>query len=169
MGNVSTHAYFELKFTELNVARLQWAINTLIQRHPALRTVFYEGEQQILTQAPEYRIVDHGVLNEMEGLSLRERLSHKIYDPSRFPLFDFEVSQQQGKAILHIGKDALIMDGNSFALFFAELTILYNAPDPKDVKLPELTVNFRDYMLRYVQIRESKLFEQAKNYWIKNI
>ncbi|MBS0359682.1 MAG: hypothetical protein JSS53_10460, partial [Proteobacteria bacterium] len=169
VGNVSTHAYFELIFSSLDIAKLEQSLNILIQRHCALRTIFSEGQQQILKEVSYYRIKDHGTLDTASALQLREELSHKIYNPEKYPLFDFEVSYQQDKVILHVGKDTLFMDGSSTGVFFTELSMLYNAKDPAVVQLLELKINFRDYVLKYIQIRESRLFEAAKLYWIKKL
>ena len=65
--------------------------------------------------------------------------------------------------------DALIIDGTSTNLFFKELIQLYNSPNIEQVQLPKLKLNFRDYMLKYTQIRSSKLFTQAKQYWENRI
>ncbi|MBS0359597.1 MAG: amino acid adenylation domain-containing protein, partial [Proteobacteria bacterium] len=169
VGNVSTHAYFELIFSSLDIAKLEQSLNILIQRHCALRTIFSEGQQQILKEVGYYRIKDHGTLDTASALQLREELSHKIYNPEKYPLFDFEVSYQQDKVILHVGKDALIMDGTSFSVFYEELTLLYNSKDPSKVNLPELKINFKDYMLQYVEIRNSELYHEAKKYWFEKL
>ncbi|MBS0358817.1 MAG: amino acid adenylation domain-containing protein, partial [Proteobacteria bacterium] len=169
IGNIATHAYFELIFSSLDVPKLELSLNILIQRHPALRTVFYNGQQKILNNGHYYHVINYGELDQNEATSLRNQMSRKIYDPSQFPLFSYAVTQQKGRNILHVSWDALVMDGSSFGTFFNELATLYNAPDPLKVVLPPLHINFRDYMMQYMKIRECEHFAAAKSYWFNKI
>ncbi|MEM8845305.1 MAG: AMP-binding protein, partial [Pseudomonadota bacterium] len=169
MGSTSTHSYSELLFDTLDSDRLEQALTYLIQRHPALRTIFLEDTQAILKSVPPYKVSNHGIINEPQLCEIRQRLSHKIYDVSCFPLFDFEVSRHKDETILHMSIDALIMDGTSFGIFMRELAQLYNAKDIASVELAVLPVTFRDYMESYTKIRASHLLEAAKTYWVNKL
>ena len=162
LGNIATHVYQECIYKDLDAIKLEHALNTLIKRHLGLRTVFIDNKQQYLEDIPYYKIRINECNSEADLLKIRDELSHKVYDPEIFPLFDICVSKYQAKYILHISVDALILDANSLFIFFEELKIFYN---DINYSLPELKINYRDYILKYEQVRDSKLFIEAKNYW----
>ncbi|GHT98893.1 hypothetical protein FACS1894126_4770 [Alphaproteobacteria bacterium] len=162
LGNISTHAYYEYLFANLDVKKLEFALNKLISRHYSLRTVFKNGYQQFLNDVPHYVINFKHLHSEEELTEIRNEFSHKIYNTTRYPLFDVFVSKLNDRYILHFSYDVLLIDGNSSVLFFDELTKLYQSLEHE---LPELSVNYRDYISKYVQVRESALFDGAKDYW----
>ncbi|MDC0535792.1 amino acid adenylation domain-containing protein, partial [Francisellaceae bacterium] len=169
MGNVSTHMYQEFIFSSFDVNRFELALNRLIQRHGALRTVFSQSNQRVLKEVPFYQVSNHGEVTQESLNEIRARLSHKVYDVSQWPFFDYEVSSFNGQSILHVSQDALIMDGSSNGIFFAELAKLYNAEDVNAVQLPQLGISFADYMQQFNLVRESHLFNDAKTYWVNKL
>ena len=169
IGNVSTHGYSELLFSRFDVNKFETALNKLIRRHGALRTIFRNEAQYILKDTGYYQVTNHGKTTAAELEAIRGRLSHKVYQADQWPLFDFEVSEQEGQTILHGSFDALIMDATSTGLFFKELGQLYSAADMEQVQLPELKLNFRDYMQQYGEVRASRLYGEAEQYWAAKI
>ena len=167
MGNVSAHGYSEYLYETVDPSRLEGAINILIARHPALRTVFIDNGQRTLEPAPHFCVIDHGDIDQASLIAIRKRLSHKLYDTSRFALFDFEISRFEGRTIVHFSFDALIMDGSSGALFFAELASIYNGHSLES--LPPLAITFADYIHQYQRLRDSDLFNQAEAYWTERL
>ena len=165
MGNTSTHIYSEAIFSTLDIQRLQESLNILLQRHDALRLIFDNGKQRVSEHKP-YTIRDNGVVDSDGLTQIRDRLSHKIYDISSAPLLDVEISQYEGEYIFHISIDALIMDGVSSIDFIFEWGNLYNNIN---YPLKPLDISFEDYMLSYTKVRESELFDRAKNYWLDKI
>jgi amino acid adenylation domain-containing protein len=165
LGNVSTHGYSELLFTRFDGDRFEQALNKLIVRHGALRTIFKHEQQYILEDTGHYTVKNHGKVTVAGLDDIRGRLSHKVYQADQWPLFDFEVSEHEGRAILHGSFDALIMDATSTGLFFKELGQLYGAADMEKVQLPVLQLNFKDYMQQYGEVRAGKLFAEAEQYW----
>lgn len=59
LSEVSTHIYNEFVFDHIDHDKLERAYNQLIARHPALRTVFEEGEQRFLSAVAHYKIGYH--------------------------------------------------------------------------------------------------------------
>lgn len=162
LGNTSSHIYMELKFDKLDHLKLENALNKLIERHLGLRTIFINNQQLHLANPNKYSIKFSALKSDKEFLDIREDLSHKIYVPEVFPLFDFIVSKYKKQYTLHVSIDSLLMDGNSMQILFNELSILYDNPEKI---LPILNVNFKDYMHQFAQIRQSRLFDEAKQYW----
>jgi amino acid adenylation domain-containing protein len=164
LGNVATHDYIEYKFNFLDVNLLQKTFNQLLKRHLALRSIFVDNQQQYLATVPEYEIM---IYDESERLSIRNMLSHKVYTPSNYPLFDICVSiSSTSQYFLHISYDALLMDANSFKILFMEWTNLYNNPT---IVLNKLNITYRDYILKFNQVRSSNLWLQAENYWLNKL
>jgi len=166
LGNISTHTYSEYKFIYLNIEVLEKAFNKLINRHLAIRTIFINNNQQYLQKVPYYNIKVCELSDEQELISIRKQLSHKVYNPETYPLFDIIISKFSNSYILHVSIDALLMDANSFRVLFTELTKLYNDPS---IKLPNLGINYRDYVLQYNNIRNSELFKKHRKYWFDKI
>ena len=171
LGNISTHSYSEHKFSKLDLKRFATALNNIIKRHPGLRAIFKDGQQQYLSDVPEYRVNYFEFTNYEDFYRLRESLSHKVYPTDEYPLFDFIVSRclfndEEPYYILHISFDILLIDGNSTRLLYDELTRLYHNPD---LQLPVLNISYRDYIIQVEKIRASDLFIKAREYWLNKL
>lgn len=168
MGGVSTSVYMELD-TELNIDRLERALNQLITRHPMLRAVFRDGKQVFLDHVPMYKIERNDVLYALNRDELltkeRERSCRIIYSGEVWPLFSvkaFHLSEKLTRICLYV--DALIVDGRSMKILSRELIQLYNGES-----LPDLRITFRDYMLALSNFRESEMYLRDKAYWMNKV
>ena len=166
LGNISTHVYSEYKFKHFNIQSLEMSFNQLLKRHLVLRTIFSNNQQQYLKDFPYYRIELHELSSEKELLAIRNKLSHKVYSPEIYPLFDILVSKLRDSYILHISFDALIIDMSSFQILAEEWTKFYV---DTDLTLPLLKVSYRDYIIKSEEIRASELYQKAKKYWVNKI
>ncbi|MFZ5638785.1 MAG: amino acid adenylation domain-containing protein [Pseudomonadota bacterium] len=172
-GGVGCHGYLEFHHDRpLDVHRLEQAFETLIARHPALRTVFSpDGTQRVLARTPAF-VVDHqrnDLRFDMLLKSRRDTMSHRLYDGTTWPLFAAAVSEGHGKSALHISFDLLVADFSGFALLLAELETLYREPA---TTLPALSYSFRDYMLDIAERRESQdrtAYETDKAWWLQRV
>ena len=97
---------------------------------------------------------------------MRAEYSHKVYKPDCYPLFDIFLSEYQGKYLLHVSFDAIIIDMTSFEILFGEWIALYH---DENLALPPLDISYRDYQLQYERLRGSALFERAQQYWLQKI
>ncbi|MDP1608867.1 MAG: amino acid adenylation domain-containing protein [Chlamydiales bacterium] len=165
ISNTSAHCYSELLFTHFDVLKFEAALNQLIQRHGALRTIFENGFQRILSSVPTYKIVQHSHVSQKELEALRSFLSHKVYKADQWPLFDFELTEFEDQFILHMSYDVLIMDAHSLGIFFKELATLYNS----EGFLSPLRINFRDYLLKVNEVRSSPLYTLQERYWVDKL
>jgi len=165
LGATSTHIYFELIFKAIDLIRFEHAFNILLARHSSLRLTFQRGEQCVQPMK-NYVIKDHGPIQQTDLLAIRDRLSHIVYDPAIYPLFDIEVSRYQEEYIVHFSMDALLMDVASFDLFFKEWAALYNNPT---IHLPTISLQFRDYVLALQKLKTSQYYQEDKTYWQSQI
>lgn len=172
LGNVSTHCYFEFDIENLDFIKLQNIINQMIKFHQSLRTIILDsGKQQILENNPEFLIN----LNDLTYLDdelkdrtlkqIRDDLSHRIIDLSKFPNFDFKVVKIGDNLYrLYIGIDNTILDGWSMFKFLKEIKLRYDG----NFVEKNIDVSFRDYVLYKKENRKVKL-EEDRKYWIDRL
>ncbi|WP_394290343.1 condensation domain-containing protein, partial [Fusobacterium necrophorum] len=95
----------------------------------------------------------------------RERMSHYIFDPTKWPLFEFKAFKVNcNYAIICISMDMLILDGSSLRIFVKEWMKEYEKE-----KLPLLDFNFGDYVLAYENFKESDTYKRDKEYWLSKV
>ncbi len=167
LGNVATHAYFEVDADALDERRFADAIQCLVRRHDALRTVVTaDGEQRVLREVPPYRpaVLDLSTTDAADRLSaIRAEMSHQVLPADRWPLFDIRVTRlSSGRARIHVSIDALIADAYSVRLMMAELGQRYHDPTVEPAPL-ELT--FRDCVVAERAARDSDGYRRALSYW----
>jgi amino acid adenylation domain-containing protein len=171
LGNVATHAYFEVEVEgPLDVSRLSAAITYLVERHHSLRTVLLpDGRQQVLSDPPEYQVA----VADLRRLApedravrlrdIRDGMSHQVLAVDRWPLFDIRVSRlRDDLARIHVSIDALIADAYSVRLLMSELALRYREPE---TDLEPLSLTFRDCVLHEASNDRSAERERALAYW----
>lgn len=174
LGNVANHGYYEIEGRDLNLERLNWALQQLINRHDMLRAVVLpDGQQQIQKTVPPYQmqVVDLRQKNEAvvcETLEeIRDRLSHQVLPADQWPLFEFCATHlDQGRVRLHISYDLQVFDAWSLFRLFDEWVQLYQNPD---LLLPPLDVSFRDYVLAEQGLQETELYRRSQDYWFSRL
>ncbi|WP_342026024.1 amino acid adenylation domain-containing protein [Cytobacillus pseudoceanisediminis] len=174
LGNIATHSYMELEVINLDLNRLNNALNKLIERHGMLRAVLTpEGEQRILKEVPYYKIQVlnlHGLqgsIVEKRLEEIREKLSHQVLKLEQWPMFDIRATiLDNNKTMLHISTDSFVSDAWSRRIMGRELFYIYQNPS---AVLKPLELSFRDYVLAEQDIRNSKFYERAKAYWIQRL
>ncbi|MFF3438559.1 amino acid adenylation domain-containing protein [Streptosporangium sp. NPDC002721] len=168
LGGVGTWHYSEFDGADVDLGRLEWAWQTLIQRHGMLRAVVRDGTQQVLESVAPYRIdcreTDEAGADEALA-ALRERMSHQVRDPGRWPLFAVAAVRYPGPAgsartRLAVGLDYLLLDALSITTLYAELNALYADPD---TSLPVIELSFRDYLTGLAA--DPRSTERARAHW----
>ena len=170
LGGVSAHVYFELDGQGLEIARLEWAWNVLIHRHPMLRAVVdADGMQRILADVPHYAVALTDLSNGSTGQidahieAVRAELSHRVAPAERWPLFDIRATALGADRLrLHISFDGLTFDASSILLLAREAWSLYATG--RDTLVP-LGLTFRDYVLAEARLRQSDDYRRARDYW----
>ncbi|NEP60059.1 MAG: amino acid adenylation domain-containing protein [Symploca sp. SIO2G7] len=174
LGDVGNHGYYEIEGKDLNLERLNWALQQLIERHDMLRAVVLpDGQQQILEQVSLYpfEVLDLRGKDELfvkaQLETIRERMSHQVLPADQWPLFEFRATCLDGDLIrLHISYELLIFDAWSLFLLFEEWFQLYQNPE---VALSPLELSFRDYALAEQRLQETELYKQSRDYWLSRI
>ncbi len=146
LSGVGAHFFIEYRIEQPDVQRLNRVLNRLIQRHPMLRTLVVNGQQQVLQEVPVFSVKQHLFADITEADTLRERLSHQVFDAGHWPVFDVQLAQDNSTvARLFVSLDNLLLDGLSMQIFLAELEQLYLN---EQHEFPPLTLTFRDCVLR---------------------
>lgn len=174
IGNIACHAYIELRKTDLDLNRLSGAWQATIRRHAMLRAVMLPGNvQKILEEVPPYNIhvLDlrefSADVQESRLEQIRSEMSHHIFAPDVWPLFELRVSLLPGGiGILHMGFDQLIADGYSLQLLFRDFHTCYEGQGDL---LPDLELSFRDYVLSEQSLEQSAQYQRSKTYWENRI
>ncbi|PHM60350.1 non-ribosomal peptide synthetase [Xenorhabdus ishibashii] len=164
LSGIGAHFFIEYRIEQLDVQRLNRVLNRLIQRHPMLRTVVINGQQQILQDVPVFAVKQHRFADLTEADTLRERLSHQVLDVSCWPLFDFQLAQDNSLVSrLFVSLDNLLLDGLSMQILLAELEQLYLN---EQHTLPPLNVTFRDCVLHQQQMPVN---QSSLQYWQEQV
>ncbi|HBL10960.1 MAG TPA: non-ribosomal peptide synthetase [Cyanobacteria bacterium UBA11162] len=174
LGNVANHGYYEIEGDELNLERLNWALQRLIERHDMLRAVVLpDGQQQIIENVPFYQIKvldlrgkdEEFVNTELEAI--RQQMSHQVLPADQWPLFEFRATYLNGERVrLHISYDLQVFDAWSLFRLFDEWFQLYQNPQ---MKLKPLDLSFRDYVLAEQALQETDLYKRSQDYWLNRL
>ncbi|GAA2526248.1 SDR family NAD(P)-dependent oxidoreductase [Pilimelia columellifera] len=170
LGSVGCHFYLEHECAELDVPRYERVWNAVIARHPMLRAVVTaDGQNLVLPTMPRYRVPVTDLRGHepdqasAELNACRERLSHRVADPTRWPLIVSEVVHlPDGTSRLLLSVDVLVCDSASYLILDRELCALYRDPD---VLLPPIGVDFADCVAALEQRRTTEGYAQARRYW----
>jgi yersiniabactin nonribosomal peptide synthetase len=175
LGQVSTHYYFEIENRGFDIEKFKKAFHAFLMSHDMMRaTISSNGEEQmVLEDIPAYTLreyhlqdMDENALNR-EVAKIRAELSHKIFEPESWPLFDIRMSLLPDNVVrLHFCFDNIIFDGWSIFYFFNEMNKMYNK-DHYPVNEPLIT--FRDYVLAVEKLKTTPAFEVDRDYWMKRL
>ncbi|MFD2472909.1 non-ribosomal peptide synthetase [Amycolatopsis silviterrae] len=174
LGGGAAHSCFEFDCTGLDLPRLSRALDKVIGRHDALRTVVDgEDRQRVLDRVPAYEIAVRDLSERLaeaqaaELAAVRAELGTQIRDAGTWPLFDIRATVLPGgRTRLHLSLDHLFVDLRGFFAMFADWQRHYEnedlAADP-----PELP--FRAYVLDRQRAAESEEGERAREYWLSRL
>ncbi|WP_017573649.1 non-ribosomal peptide synthetase, partial [Nocardiopsis halotolerans] len=172
LGGVGTYHYTEFDGADVDLRRMENALDRLVARHDMLRAVFdADGNQRVLPSAPPVRVpVAEADPDDPEAAltELRESMSHQVLDPTRWPLFDVRavryVRDGRERTRLGVGLDYLVLDALSIMTLHTELDLLYREPD---AVLEPVGVTFRDYL---TQARTDPERERRdRDYWRERV
>ena len=177
LGGTGCWLCWELSRPAWDLARLEQALNTIVARHDALRTVFPGGvSQQVLATVPHYTI-EHLDLRSTAGKGQSEQLTPQVNarlaalrddvfqtrtEPSRWPLFRVTVSSTDNDMRLFVGFDMLVVDASSIFRLLGELAQLYDATY---LSLAPLASSLSDVAAARTAYRTPGRLDQCASYW----
>lgn len=171
LRNVSTHYYIEVE-TKLDIKKVNKALNKLILRHPMMRCIFLSDRtQMILDEVPEYSIESIVVQpgENVEGVILEERnrMSHYVFQPDEWPLFEIKsVKNSPETNYMFFSLDLLFADAVSIHVIISELLLLC---EDEKVVLPEINIEFKKFIDEYESTKNNEKYLADKEYWMNKI
>ena len=174
LGGVSCSSYLEADLEGIDLARLEEALNRLVERHDMLRCVISsDGWQRCLPEVPRYLIEIEdlsGLDNEKKSEILtqkREALSHKVLPVDKAPILEVKASLLgQGRIRIHLKQDLLVADAFSFGILARDLAAFYADPG---LRLPALQLSFRDYVLAGEAEKQTRAWASDREYWLSRM
>lgn len=161
-GGVSSHVFFEVKFPLLDKKRTTEIWNELIKRHNNLRIIITNKQQQrVLESVPSLNIKWIEDENEASIQKIRDELSNKYYDITKWPLFDVAVSKKDDKSIMHLSFDFLIMDWTSIWILLKEFELVYF----NRKRLDDITYTFKQYYFEKTSSQMSSRYIMDELFW----
>lgn len=166
LGNINAHYYMEFRCGELELKKLEIALNKVINKNPALRTIINsDGTQQVLEEIPHYAIAFEKVNAEKEFEDLRGRWSHHTYELDKWPMFTLFVSEKEELHTIHLSFDCILLDGWSVRMFMEQVMGEYYDIMPKYAEY-----TFQEYIFQEKEwLNENIDNSVAIEYWEKHI
>lgn len=161
----------------IEVDYLQQAVNTLVKRHSALRTIFIENvgvpQQMILPTVTlpikvidlTYEVNPEEVANQMIALE-----NKKVFDltQSLFKLKLFYLSENS--TYLYLNIHHLVTDGWSMGVVMQELIQLYQGYEAgQEIQLPPLTIRYQRWLADQEEWLDSKERWEAEGFWLNEV
>ena len=164
----------------LDVALLERSLNTVIERHEALRTCFGEDNGELLqivmpALALKIPVIDISHLPPSEIDTEAERLgsveAHRPFRLSTGPLIRAElVRLAPDRHIFHVSVHHALFDGMSMTVLTRELAEIYRAYfDGKPCPLPPLPIQYGDFSVWQKEFLDGPEMKQQLGYWKKRL
>ena len=156
----------------LDPLALRSAFETIVRRHPALRTTFttVDGEpiQQVRADpAFGFVVEDAATWSESTFQQHLDRAVHQSFDLQHGPLFCITVFTRSPQAhVLLVVVHHTVIDFWSLTILMNELDLLYAAQRAqRTIDLPRLTVHYSDYVHWQHELLSSAEGERLWTYW----
>ncbi|HLG60751.1 MAG TPA: amino acid adenylation domain-containing protein [Ktedonosporobacter sp.] len=176
-SNTSYHFQATLRFKgDLQVNAVEWALNEILRRHEIFRTTVKEVDEQ------PYQLIHEFTPFSLPQVDLRhypaeqrdeqfqqliQQESRRLFDLTCLPLVRWMLVrlEDQHYGLIHV-EHHLVHDGWSLNVFLREFLALYRAfVNGEKSPLPELTIQFADFVAWHRQWMQSGVREQQLNYW----
>lgn len=159
----------------LHEAALQHALDSLVERHEALRTVFVDdgGEPQQLVRPPAPVEVEHvnleghaGQAGERELIAIASGFAARPFDLRAGPLFRVQLLRvSPDEHVLVLVLHHIIADVWSLALLAREFGMFYRAAIDGTAAPPPLTLQYGDYAAWQRARLSGEVLERELAYW----
>lgn len=174
LGGTACHIMFEFEERHHDVARLERALQLVINRHKMLRCIITEdGMNQVLRSVPPYKIatIDGYGKSDAELKAIRDaewaRMMHRVFDSSQWPLFEVKMIVSDTKHWILADFDHLTMDLRSMFIVFQEWNEVYAGRGDTLAPVPRFT--YRMAMERVLDQRNTPRHQADKEYWFSRI
>ncbi|MBL0387095.1 amino acid adenylation domain-containing protein [Tumebacillus sp. ITR2] len=179
--NTAYNVYFNLVLTgDIDVNVFDQALQEMVRRHSALRTVFREVDglpRQFVQETSPFRLVYEDWTN-FEAGDQEARLRAKLRETEPMPFnlgegpllrcFLFQTGEREYRFLLQMHH--IITDAWSRDLFGKELHLIYSAlVEGREPNLAPVELQYEDYAEWQAAQAEAGVFEQEQEYWLKTL
>ncbi|MCV7378379.1 non-ribosomal peptide synthetase [Mycobacterium alsense] len=146
LSGVAAHCYFEFAPNDFDRARFEKAARQLIEHHPGLRTTVAtttNGAAPSRLRATVHPAPIEPVVREYDNM--RARMRDQVIDLTARPGIDFGVQvSEDGRSVVGISMDNVMLDGTSMMIALAQLDHLYRGGSIDE--LPPPKASFAQYV-----------------------
>ena len=168
LSDISTNCYFEVELKNIEIGKLEKSFNELIKKHDMMKAIILnEGQQQILSNVPYYKIQvsDLSDIEEEQILdkinTIRNEIYNKIIQYDKWPLFEVRVTKLKKDIVkLHVRFENIIFDGWSMFYVLKQWQMLYDGK-----LIPDTDISYRDYVLALEKLKHTKKYIEDRDYW----
>lgn len=171
-GSIAFNLHSSFKLTgNLEIARLQRAVNAVLERHEALRATFQmigDALMQKINPVVDSSVTVEFISNNMffsEGRTqeiVREFVSRK-FDLEKGPLLRIQLLQTGTESqVLTISTHHIVVDGWSLGLLVRDLSSFIASDKPN---LPTISVPYRQHLVQLEAVDQKKKKDDAR-YWL---
>jgi amino acid adenylation domain-containing protein len=160
----------------VNVPALRDSFQTLVDRHPSLRTTFSSVASQPMQQVEQesrvfFQHVDTGKWNESDLTEVLVQESHRGFDLSTGPVFRVHLfSRSENDHVLHIAVHHIVADFWSLMVLLDEVGKLYQAYCQKtEAQLQPLNLSYADWIAWHHQQLAGAEGERLWSYWKREL
>lgn len=140
----------------LDVEKLIFAFNKVVERHEIFRTTFHIINDRIVQK------VHNDLHVEVEIVDDDYVFSNLSFDLSKLPLFNVKLIQLDSyEYILSYTLHSIILDGKSRGILIYEIAKIYT-----DDALPPLNIQYRDYAFWQQRIIEEGHLKKQEEFWL---
>lgn len=160
---------------QLDLAALEFSLNTVVERHEALRTAFLEidGVPMQLIQAPAenvLKIIDFSALDATQKASERERHTReeagRAFDLNAGYLFRWTLMKwDAAHHVLLVTLHHIVSDDWSHGVLMREISMLYRTYTQGVDQLPEPAIQYVDFACWHREQLQGEALESLLAYW----
>ncbi|WP_299258193.1 non-ribosomal peptide synthetase [uncultured Aquimarina sp.] len=177
-GNIAYNIFDAFKFSGIvDIDTLSLAFLKLVGRHESLRTIFKENENGELGQ---YIVSIEQYFGELKFLDVSDNSSDEllknhsktvqehVFNLEKGPLFIGEVVKiSDQEHVLLLNMHHIIGDGWSMGVLSREFVLIYNSLIlGKEITLPELSIQYKDYAAWQNSATKRLESEKSKSFWL---
>lgn len=162
--------------SDFDVPVLRNAFQALINRHPSLRTTFYEKDGEVLQRVHGYQQINLSRIDasKWDEDKLRNEVQKAHYRPFdlekgpavRAELFVRPNNESDKGSVFLLSIHHIVTDGWSLRLILEELGKLYEAEQKKEpAMLPQIEASYIEYVQSEAKMLESPEGEKLWEYW----
>ncbi|HEY2362186.1 MAG TPA: amino acid adenylation domain-containing protein [Candidatus Angelobacter sp.] len=160
----------------INVPALRDCFQTLVDRHPSLRTTFSSAGNQPVQQVEQgskvfFQNVDANKWNESDLAEVLLQESHRAFDLSRGPVFRVHLfSRSENEHVLNLAVHHIVADFWSLMVLLEEVGKLYEAYCQKtQAQLQPLHFSYADSIAWHHQQLAGAEGERLRSYWMQEL